>query len=204
MNVKLRPLMEKDAPFMLEWMTDPEIIRFFRFDASKVTLDSCKAYIESASMQPDAIHFAIVDEDDEYLGTISLKEIDHADQCAEYAISTRKKAHGTGAAMQATKLILQYAFDTLGLERVYLNVLVDNGRANAFYRKAGFQFAREEPEALEISGEMKTLNWYEITKEEYPKALRETVADMTSDDSKEKSFRVSNTGNHPLVSCIVT
>lgn len=161
MNVKLRPLEKKDAPFMLEWMTDPGITQFFRFDASQVNLDSCLAYIESASNQENAVHFAIADENDEYLGTISLKDIDREKRTAEYAVSTRKKVHGTGAAMQATRLILQYAFDTLGLERVYLNVLAENGRANAFYRKAGFRFTREEPNALEIRGKSKTLNWYE-------------------------------------------
>lgn len=162
MNVKLRPLEKKDAPFMLEWMTDSEITQFFRFDASQVNLDSCLAYIESASDQENAVHFAIADENDEYLGTISLKDIDREKRTAEYAVSTRKKVHGTGAAMQATRLILKYAFDTLGLERVYLNVLAENGRANAFYRKAGFRFTREEPNALEIRGKSKTLNWYEI------------------------------------------
>lgn len=159
---QLRPLCRKDAPFMLEWMTNPEITRFFRFDASNVSLRTCEEYIENVANAENAAHFAIVDENDEYLGTISLKDIDRERGCAEYAISTRMKAHGTGAAMQATKLLLDYAFNTLGLERVYLNVLADNGRANAFYRKAGFRFVREEPDALELRGERKTLNWYEI------------------------------------------
>lgn len=162
MNVKLRPLSSKDAPYMLEWMTDPEITRFFRFDAANVTEASCREYIDNASKQDNAVHFAIADENDEYLGTISLKDIDTENRCAEYAISTRKKAHGTGAATQATEQILRYAFETLGLDRVYLNVLAENGRANAFYRKAGFRFVREEPNALELRGEPKTLNWYEI------------------------------------------
>lgn len=162
MNIKLRPLCKKDAPFMLEWMSDPEITRCFRFDASNVSLQTCEEYIERATKAENAVHFAVVDENDEYLGTISLKEIDTENRCAEYAISMRKKAHGTGAAMQATKLLLEYAFDTLGLKKVYLNVLADNGRANAFYRKAGFRFVREEPDAVDIRGERKTLNWYEI------------------------------------------
>ena len=167
MTVHLRALEEKDAPFMLEWMTDPDITRFFRFDASKVTLESCLAYIEQANTQSGAVHFAIADETDEYLGTISLKDIDPENKCAEYAISTRKKAHGTGAALQATRLIPDYAFGELGLERVYLNVLAENGRANAFYRKVGFRFVREEPNALELRGALKALNWYEITAAEF-------------------------------------
>lgn len=167
MTIQLRPLAAKDAPFMLEWMTDPEITRFFRFDASKITLESCLDYIDRAQADPNTVHFAIVDEADEYLGTISLKDIDREKQQAEYAISTRKKAHGSGAALEATRLILQYAFDTLGLECVYLNVLAENGRANAFYRKAGFRFVREESDALELRGKRKALNWYEMLQDSF-------------------------------------
>lgn len=159
---RLRPLEEKDAIGMLEWMTDPAITRFFRFDATKMTLESCKAFISESGKQPNCRHWAIVNGNDEYLGTISLKEIDG--DSAEYAISTRSCAHGTGAAMAATRQILDIAFGELGLDRVYLNVLTDNGRANAFYRKAGFRYTHREENALEIRGEMKSLNWYEIGK----------------------------------------
>lgn len=156
----LRPLEEKDAPGMLEWMTDPEIVCFFRFDASAVTLESCCSFIAEANRRADCRHYAIVDAADTYLGTISLKDITEAD--AEYAISTRSCAHGTGASLTATKEILRIAFQELGLKRVYLNVLADNGRANAFYRKAGFRFVRTEENAVTIRGQEKSLNWYEI------------------------------------------
>lgn len=157
---QLRPLEEKDAPGMLEWMTDPEIVCFFRFDAGAVTLESCCSFIAEANRRADCRHYAIVDAADTYLGTISLKDITEAD--AEYAISTRSCAHGTGASMTATKEILRIAFQELGLKRVYLNVLADNGRANAFYRKTGFRFVRTEENAVTIRGQEKDLNWYEI------------------------------------------
>lgn len=164
-NFRLRPLEERDAAGMLEWMTDPAIACFFRFDAASMTLDRCKAFIAGAGDQKNCRHFAIAGENDEYLGTISLKDI--KDGSAEYAISTRACAHGTGAAMAATRQILDIAFDELGLNRVYLNVLAENGRANAFYRKAGFRFTYTEENALKIRGENKNLNWYEIERNDY-------------------------------------
>ena len=160
--ILLRPLRLEDAPLMYEWMTDPSINRFFRFDASNVTVASCSAFIEQSGLEPNTIHFAIADESNEYLGTISLKDIDAEKKCAEYAISTRKKVHGTGVAKEATERILQLAFGELGLNRVYLNVLEENERANAFYRKAGFRLIQREENALCIQGIWKTLNWYEI------------------------------------------
>lgn len=165
MNIHLRALQEKDAPLMLEWMQEPSIACFFRFDASKMTEQSCKLFIESANKDEHSRHYAIADENDEYLGTISLKDI--GDTSAEYAISTRKCAHGTGAAAQATQALLDIAFNELKLERVFLNVLTENFRANAFYKKAGFTFEYTEKNAVEIRGEMKDLNWYVINKKDY-------------------------------------
>lgn len=157
---RLRPLEKKDAAGMLEWMTDPDIVCFFRFDASGVTLEGCRNFIAEAKEQKDCLHYAIVDASDTYLGTVSLKHITQTD--AEYAISTRRCAHGTGAAMAATRQILDIAFRERKLNRVYLNVLAENGRANSFYHKAGFRFVRREKAAITIRGEKKDLNWYEI------------------------------------------
>lgn len=167
MDIHLRPLRPEDAPLMLEWMQDPMIACFFRFDAASMTEEKCRAFIESASRDPGSRHYAIADEQDEYLGTISLKDI--AGGRAEYAISTRKCAHGTGAALQATREILRVAFEDLGLETVYLNVLAENLRANTFYRKAGFRFVRTEESALELRGALKALNWYEISRIDWSK-----------------------------------
>ena len=173
MKIYLRPLQEKDAAGMLEWMSDPSIHCFFRFDASKVTLDSCCNYIQLANQSLDCRHFAIADEADNYLGTISLKDIDHEKKTAEYAISTRSCVHGTGAALQATQKILKIAFDELDLEQVYLNVLVENVRANSFYKKVGFQYKYREKYTVEIGNEWRDLNWYVFNREDYLRNKRD-------------------------------
>ena len=167
MQIHLRLLQLEDSPLMLEWMRDPSIACFFRFDAAGMTEEKCRDFIVAANLDPNSRHYAIADENDTYLGTISLKHI--ADGRAEYAISTRKCAHGTGAAMQATREILRIAFLVLGLETVYLNVLAENLRANAFYRKAGFHYSHTEQNALGIRGVQRDLNWYEIKRDEYMK-----------------------------------
>ena len=165
MDFYLRSLRPEDAPLMLEWMQDPSIACFFRFDAAVMTVEKCAAFIESANCDQKSRHYAIADENDEYLGTISLKNIQN--DSAEYAVSTRKCAHGTGAAVYATREILRIAFEELGLETVFLNVLADNLRANAFYCKMGFRFKYAEENALELHGTPRTLNWYSISGDEW-------------------------------------
>ena len=165
--IHLRELQKKDAPYMLEWMKDPSIACFFRFDTEDMTEDSCRQFIIGSGNDSCFRHYAIADESDEYLGTVSLKNINYEKGDAEYAISTRKKAHGTGAALEATRQIWKIAFNDLNLDRVYLNVLAENQRANAFYRKAGYCFKYFEENAVKIRGEKKTLNWYEIDRKHF-------------------------------------
>ncbi len=124
---------------MLEWMHDPEINQVFAAPFATFTLEKVLAFIKSAGeSQDNNLHLACVDENDTYLGTISLKNIDKENENAEYAISFRKSAHGTGASRYATQEILRIAFEELKLEKVYLYVLSINPRANRFYQKVGF------------------------------------------------------------------
>ena len=56
-------------------------------------------------------HLAITEDGQEYLGTISLKDVDLNNRNAEYAICLRKKAMGKGLAYEATQKVLEFAFD---------------------------------------------------------------------------------------------
>lgn len=168
----LRFLEEKDIDGMLEWMHNADINRYFKFDAQNVTFENAKEFIrkaEQSAKERTDFHFAIVNERDEYLGTISLKNIDWEAGNAEYAISVRKAMHGTGVAGKATQKILEYAFNELKLNRVYLNVLTENKRAICFYKKCGFVFEGEFRRHILVRGEIKDLQWYGMLSDEFKK-----------------------------------
>jgi len=157
----IRRLEHKDAPFMLEWMHDKEITQNFRFPFEQATLESVTEFIDNSFLNGNK-HFAIVNESDEYLGTVSLKNISEENQSAEYAIVVRSIARGTGAAVLATKDILHYAFDTLKLHKVYLNVLERNECARHFYIKCGFVYEGTSKDAILLNGKYENLVWYGI------------------------------------------
>ena len=163
----LRPLLEKDVPGMLEWMHDDGVNAMFQIDFAAVDEHRALSFIESSRQSSNSLHLAIVDMDDDYLGTISLKNIDAETGCAEYAIATRRIAHGTGIAMRATQELLCYAFSVLGLRRVWLNVIVDNKRARRFYEKLGFIYEGLAREAIIISGQAVDLAYYSILSHEW-------------------------------------
>lgn len=168
--MKIRKLELKDAEGMLEWMHNPEIQKCFRFNTENKTLEDVSEFIQTAEIRPmdgRSVHLAVVDDTDEYLGTISLKEIDIVAKNAEYAISLRKCAQGKGVGSAATKEILKMAFEEFGLERVYLNVLADNKVAIQLYEKIGFVYEGQFRNHLFLRGEYKTLKWYSMLKDEY-------------------------------------
>lgn len=168
--MKLRRLKEKDATGMLEWMHDPEFQKNFQIDMINRRMEDIIEFINQSQtdrIEGQSIHYAIVDEEDEYLGTISLKDIDLLARKAEYAISLRKMAQGKGIATEATRELLRIAFDKLGLERVYLNVLSENINAIRLYEKCGFVYEGAFRNHLFLKGEYRTLKWYSILKNEY-------------------------------------
>ena len=165
--MKLRSLCDKDIPFMMEWMLDKDINRFFRFDISKITYDSIKAFVDEANISKNCIHMAVVNFNDEYYGTVSLKNINYEDRMAEYAISTRKTAKHKGYGQFATNEILRIAFRELELDKVYLNVLEENKQAIRLYRKCGFHYIEGKEQTVNIRGNTKRLVWLQIERSIY-------------------------------------
>ncbi len=168
--MKLRRLQKKDASGMLEWMHDPEFQKHFQIDMMNRKMEDVIEFInqsQSDLIEGKSIHYAIAGEEDEYLGTISLKDIDLSARKAEFAISLRKMAQGKGIATEATRELLRLAFDKFGLERVYLNVLSENRSAIHLYEKCGFVYEGAFRNHLFLKGEYKTLKWYSILKNEY-------------------------------------
>lgn len=164
--IKLRKLLEKDVEYMLEWMHSKESKSIFQNNFFSMTKEDALYFINN-SYNDQSQNFAVVDKNDEYLGTISLKNIDLKNNNAEYAISMRKKARGTGYSYEATQLLLEYAFTELKLHKVYLCVLETNERAKRFYEKIGFQYEGNAKEHLYHEGEYKNLLWYSMLEEVY-------------------------------------
>ena len=164
--ITLRKLQEKDTDGMYEWLQDEEIVQQFQF--GKCSKEDALRFINSSQVIDSALHLAVVDNmNDEYLGTVSLKNIDHIDHNAEYAICIRKCAMGKNIAKQATQKVLQIGFYNLQLNRIYLNVLSSNVRAIKFYQKFGFIYEGTFKQHKFNGESYSDLLWYRLLKEEF-------------------------------------
>jgi diamine N-acetyltransferase len=170
--ITLRELREDDAELMLEWMHDPDIQKGFKKNMLDRSIDDARKFCIDAKIPQRitsgvSIHLAIVDDTDEYLGTVSLKNIDLDSMTAEYAITTRKKTNGKGVGYAATGMILKKAFYEYGLHRVYLSVFADNTNAISLYEKCGFKFEGEFREHIRKENQYMNWKWYGILNTEY-------------------------------------
>ena len=160
--MKLRNLENKDAPLMLSWMHDERVVGNLRGNFASKTLEDCEAFIESAITESN-IHLAIVSDTDEYMGTVSLKNIE--DGSAEFAITIRYEAMRRGYSWFGMRSIIEKAFDELGLESVYWCVSRKNERAVRFYDKHNFHEIVDVPQkVLDRYKGVEELKWYSILK----------------------------------------
>lgn len=167
----LRKLQEKDAVRMLEWMHDPQTVQHLQKDFAHMTLDDCMRFVAAAQDTGQSMHMSVCDDQDVYQGTISLKNIDLENRNAEYAVSMHGDAQGKGFAVFGTREILKIAFETLNLEKVYLNVLEDNPRAIRFYEKMNFHREGVFEKHIYQDGRYKDLLWYCMFRTEYLNGL---------------------------------
>ena len=163
--MRLRDLEMKDAPLMLEWMHDEDVIKNLRGNFIEKSLADCEAFIKAAENKEKDIHLAIASDEDEYMGTVSLKSIDRENQSAEFAITVRKTAMGRGYSWFGMEEIINKAFEEYGLENVYWCVSRKNPRAVRFYDKHNFHEAVDIPQNVLLRYEgMEDLKWYSVLK----------------------------------------
>lgn len=135
--MKLRKLDVKDAPFMLEWMHSADVVKNLQADFASKTITDCENFISSAQKTSKDLHLAIVDDNDEYMGTVSLKHITNKN--AEFAITIRNKAMGKGFSRYGMDTIIEYGLKKYNLEEIYWCVSPENKRAIRFYDKNGYK-----------------------------------------------------------------
>ena len=161
--MRLRKLQQKDAPLMLEWMHDESVVEKLQEDFASKTIQDCRNFITASWQDGAHLHLAIADDDDTYMGTVSLKHI--AGGKAEFAITIRRSAMGKGYSKYGMEKILQMGFEKLGLQKIFWCVSPDNKRAVRFYDKNGYQRIDMSEKSIEgyTKEQVGQYLWYEVT-----------------------------------------
>lgn len=161
--MELRLLELKDAPLMLEWMHDDNVIKDMQANFKAKKISDCETFILNSKDDNHNLNLAIVDENDEYMGTVSLKHI--KDNHAEFAITIRTSAMGKGYSTFAINEIIKIGFSKLKLKTIYWYVSKENKRAIKFYDKNNFEkisFSNLKISLLDVPRNKDDYLWYRV------------------------------------------
>lgn len=140
-RVYLRGGERSDIPLFIEWMND------YRTSRTLALISPLSAPLEEqwfdhmvASQGKEGYFFvACLLEDDRPIGTLGLFELDLRNGSAGLGISIGAEAdRGKGYGTDMLRAVVGFGFDSLRLERIWLDVYDFNARARVVYERVGF------------------------------------------------------------------
>ena len=141
-KIALGPLSREDLNKLWRWINDKQVTQYLKAFPRVYSREAEMKWLERALELSDKdIIFAILLLPQlEHIGNLGLHKIDMMNRNAELGIMMgEKKYWSQGYGTEAIILLLDYAFNILGLKEVYLRVYEFNKRAIKCYEKVGFK-----------------------------------------------------------------
>src|SRR3954462_75562 len=124
----------------LRWYADPEIARLARYQATPMRPEEIERFFAARVVGPDALAMAVHEKrTNRLVGTCAFSQLDGENGSALYHITIGEPdVWGMGYGTEATQLMVDHAFGSLGLHRGSLYVFEFNERAMKAYQRSGF------------------------------------------------------------------
>lgn len=161
------------APFQRA-VSDPET-RKWLVNRFPISLEREIKFIEQMNPQghpPGQVIFSIVlKKNHQLIGNMGIARINWLERNAEsVALIISDKYRCKGYGVEAKELLLDYAFNTLGLHRVTSRAMADNVRSIAYLRKSGYTEEGVQREAVYKNGKWVDLVCFSMLEEEWRKS----------------------------------
>lgn len=167
--IQYEKFVEQHIPTYYKWRNDETIAVF---DQSEFLRPRSFEEIEDWAQILVNGHTYIASVDGVYIGTIALMKVDERNRHAELAIVIGEKDYwskGYGSQMMHT--LLEYGFEGLNLDRLYLHVFSFNERAIKFYEKFNFKHEGTLRNMLYRNGKYHDLLAYGLMRDEWQRNL---------------------------------
>jgi diamine N-acetyltransferase len=138
-TIYLRPLESDDGPNFARWSREAEIGG--RFDSGfPVGEESGRRLVEAVARDEHQVGMAVARRaDDKLVATLRLHSLQPQRRSGAYRLALDPEARGAERiAVEATRLVLAYAFETLNLNRLWLHEFATNQAARERWAKRGF------------------------------------------------------------------
>lgn len=153
-SVVLRQIRRSDAASLLMLLGSEDVVRYIT--PAPGTLAAFEQMIEAAlgrQRQGRSAFFAVLPRGtDVAVGIVQVRSLEHEFKTAEWGVALGTPYWGRGLFTGAAALVTQFAFETVGVQRLEARSRVDNARANAAFRKIGAVLEGVLRETLERDG----------------------------------------------------
>ncbi|GAA2790053.1 GNAT family N-acetyltransferase [Kribbella solani] len=151
--VVLRPMDAGDYEALFAAMNDPEVMRFTG-SHGEIGEERAREWCRTRKDQTDRLDLVVIDrQTDQVVGEVVLNQWDPDNQSCSFRILIGPAGQGRGLGSEATRMIVGYGIEQLGLHRISLGVFAFNPRAQRAYEKAGFKREGVLRDALRWDGE---------------------------------------------------
>lgn len=161
-KVYLTSITYDDCEDFIKWRNSDFIKARFIY-RKDLTIEEQNAWVKNKVETGEVIQFIIWDKEKETkIGCVYIQNIDLAKKEAEFGILIGNPSFiGGGRGTESAKLIIDYVFNILAIDRIYLRVLSENSIAIKSYETVGFK-PDDRKEVLMIDGEEKDILFMSI------------------------------------------
>lgn len=180
-RVTLRPIERSDADIVQRAYNEPDFQDGFLLDHPR-NRDEIEAQIEERAEADDGIELLICVEE-RPVGRVSIRDIrqDHGD--LGYWLLPEER--GQGYTTEGVALLVDHAFEMLGLHRVYARTIDDNDASRAVLRRLGFTHEGTYREHVYTRGAYRDTEHYGLLASEWPGV--DAVLDAEDDPAGPRS-----------------
>jgi len=138
-SITLRELRVSDAPSLLAMLSREEVARFI--SPPPTTVEGFERFIVWSQRERAAgryLCFGVVPHGSEHaVGLFQLQALEPTFATAEWGFVLGSRYWGSGMFIEGAEMVVEFAFDVLGVHRLEARAVVQNGRGNGALRKIG-------------------------------------------------------------------
>lgn len=167
--MQLRRINENDLEQRVKWMNNPKVYKSMHF-AIPVLLDKTILWYKNNLKRKDRVDLIFHNDEGETVAFGGITSIDTALCKGELYVFVNPDIQKKGIGTVATRLLCDYGFQILKLNKIYLEINEDNVVAQRVYEKCGFRLeGRLNQGYLTADGELKNLLYYGLLKDDWGK-----------------------------------
>lgn len=164
-RLRLRGLEPADAPAMFDYASDPELTRHVIFTTHR-SPDEALAVIVRINEQQAAgallMWGVTLNGDDRLVGTCGFGHFWPEHARAELGYVLGRRLWGHGLMTEAVRAVIDFGFETLGLNRIEARCFVPNVASARVMEKAGMRFEGILREQIHAKGSFQDLKSYSV------------------------------------------